>query len=280
MISPPELVPGEMPVEAERDVSRSHDRMLAEYGGDSPPAVDPAQADARSQYSLGSGPPGRQRARRLIRLALGDEVHCQRHRQCSFVWRRCAGMPVRGLVLAALSLLVLSACGYVKLLRPSVLRQLNPRVVTLANELPELDRANEAIVGQIYAKGGAAHAQPGDDGIMRMRVRVPNLQYLWEPAVIIMPRGGTLEIEFENLDQNQHIALMPNNGGRKVLHMYAGERGRMRIELDEPGMYWFGCPVENHVTRGMLGFILVKGDVPSGAKLDRPSQPRPRPSDS
>lgn len=38
---------------------------------------------------------------------------------------------------------------------------------------------------------------------------------------------------------------------------------------------WFGCPVANHVGRGMLGLILVRGDVPAIAKLDCPEQLRP-----
>jgi hypothetical protein len=36
----------------------------------------------------------------------------------------------------------LSACDYASLLRPSVLEQLNPRVVRLVNDLPEVDDPN------------------------------------------------------------------------------------------------------------------------------------------
>jgi hypothetical protein len=107
-------------------------------------------------------------------------------------------------VLIALALVV-AGCGYVRMLRPSVLKPLNPRVVELVNELPELDHANKAVVGQLFAKGGLAHAVVGPDGVMPTRVRVPPLQYLWEPAVIVMPHGRPLEIEFDN---------MPNNGSR------------------------------------------------------------------
>ncbi len=53
-------------------------------------------------------------------------------------------------------------------------------------------------------------------------------------------------------------------------------RGRARIRLDQPGLYWFGCPVANHAPRGMLGFVFVRGEQPDEAKLDRPRQPRPR----
>ena len=33
----------------------------------------------------------------------------------------------------------------------------------------------------------------------------------------------------------------------------------MRLRLDQPGLYWFGCPVSNHAGRGMLGLIVVAG---------------------
>src|SRR5690349_919004 len=184
-------------------------------------------------------------------------------------------MRFRLYVVAIVPIVLLSACGYVKLFRPSVLKQLDPRMVELVNELPELDRANEAVVGQIFARGGLGHAKEGSDGVMRVRVKVPKLQYLWQPAIIVMPHGGDLELEFDNLDQNHHIAFMPNNGSRMLLDLHPEERGKIRVRLDAPGMYWFGCPVEDHVTRGMLGFILVKGDVPQDAQLDRPRQVRP-----
>lgn len=48
-----------------------------------------------------------------------------------------------------------------------------------------------------------------------------------------------------------------------------------QLNLDQPGFYWFGCPVGSHVGRGMLGFIIVKGETPEAARLDRPPQQRP-----
>jgi PQQ system protein len=50
---------------------------------------------------------------------------------------------------------------------------------------------------------------------------------------------------------------------------------RVRVHLSNPGLYSFSCPVSNHAGRGMFGVILVKGDVPPEARLDRPKQPRP-----
>ncbi|MGH7636644.1 MAG: MSMEG_3727 family PQQ-associated protein [Gemmatimonadaceae bacterium] len=174
------------------------------------------------------------------------------------------GMPV-----------LLGSCNYVRLLRPSVLKQLNPRVVRLVNELPATDEVNEGMIGRLFAHGGAADAKIGDDGVMRVSVRTPHDEYLWEPAVIIMPRGGELEIEFSNDDRQVHAAFLPSNGGRQLLQLPSHERGRARLRLDEPGYYFFGCPIMNHAGRGMLGFIIVKGAVEADARLDRPEQVRP-----
>jgi PQQ system protein len=170
---------------------------------------------------------------------------------------------------------VLSGCSYVGLLRPSVLQQLDPGVVALVNELPNLDHPNKAIVAKIYALGGLAHAQEGADGVLRAHVRAPLNEYIWQPAFIVMPREGELELTFENHDQHFHMALLPSNGDRRLLHLPIGEGGTARIRLDQPGMYWYGCPVANHAGRGMFGFILVYGETPQEARLDRPEQPRP-----
>jgi PQQ system protein len=179
--------------------------------------------------------------------------------------------------LVSLALTVsLTGCEYVRLLRPSVLKQLNPRVVRLVNELPETDEVNKALIGRLFAHGGAADARVGSDGVMRAHVRIPHDKYLWQPAIIIMPRGGELEIDFSNDDRQVHAAFLPSNGGRQLLTIPTKERGRARIRLDQPGYYFFGCPVMNHAGRGMLGFVFVKGDAAPEGALDRPPQPRRR----
>ncbi|MGK9171357.1 hypothetical protein KXR53_34030 [Inquilinus limosus] len=169
----------------------------------------------------------------------------------------------------------MASCEYAGLARPSVLSQLDPPVARLINELPELDTSNEATVAELYALGGLAHAEPGSDGVMRVDVEVPPHHMLWRPAVIVMPHGGPLELRFSNHDYTTHAAILPSNGGRQVLELPAQQGGRARIRLDQPGFYWFGCPVGNHVGRGMLGFIIVRGETPPEARLDRPPQPQP-----
>jgi PQQ system protein len=184
--------------------------------------------------------------------------------------RRSAGVALVG------ALTALAGCDYVRLLRPRVLKQLNPDVVRLVNYFPELDDPNEAILARLPGHGGLEYATPGSDGIMRVTVRAPVDQYIWYPSLIVMRRAGELELEFQNQDQSPHAAMLHTNGELEVLWLPAHTAGRARIRLDEPGLYTFTCPVANHGGRGMLGLILVEGDVPAEAKLDRPRQPRPR----
>ena len=97
--------------------------------------------------------------------------------------------PLVRRVSLGIAVLGLVGCGYVRLLRPSVLKQLNPNVVRLVNELPATDDVNEALIGRLFAHGGAADVTVGRDGVMRVDVRVPRDEYLWKPTVIIMPRA-------------------------------------------------------------------------------------------
>lgn len=172
-------------------------------------------------------------------------------------------------------LLLLTSCEYVRLLRPSVLKQLNPRVVRLVNELPNVDEPNKAIVARLFAHGGLSRAKLGNDGVFRDRIYVPKNQYIWYPAIITMDRGGELELEFSNDDVVTHAAFVPSDGDRQVLMLPVKQAGRVRVTLNNPGLYWFGCPISNHAGRGMLGLVIVKGEVPAEAKLDRPQQRRP-----
>ena len=185
---------------------------------------------------------------------------------------KCSALaPLLALPLAA----SLSSCDYVRLLRPSVLKQLNPRVVALVNELPALDRPNEATIARLPGHGGLARAAVGADGVMRATVRVPDDQFIWEPAIVVAPRGGALELTFQNDDHRAHAVMIEGSDGEQLLDLPTHSAGAVRVRLDQPGLYKFTCPVANHGTRGMLGLILVAGEVPAEARLDRPKQRRP-----
>lgn len=173
------------------------------------------------------------------------------------------------------SAVALSGCDYVRLLRPSVLKQLNPRVVRLVNELPAVGEPNKEIVARLFAHGGLEHAKDGADGVMRAPIRVPEGQLMWYPSIVVMDHAGELELTFSNEDDGTHMAFLPNDGERVVAVLPRHQGATARIHLSQPGLYWFGCPIANHAGRGMLGLVLVKGDTPEEARLDRPAQERP-----
>jgi PQQ system protein len=185
--------------------------------------------------------------------------------------RRSAGSALLMLLTAS----ILSSCEYLRLLRPSVLKQLNPDVVRLVNELPAVDDPNGRVVARLFAHGGLSHARLGSDGVYRDVVTIPENQFIWRPAIIHMPQGGELEIEVHNTDQTLHAIFAPSNPDRQAMMLPMHTAGRVRVRLDQPGLYWFGCPISNHAGRGMLGLIMVGGEVPAEAKLDRPRQRRP-----
>ena len=99
-------------------------------------------------------------------------------------------------LIVASAITLLSGCEYVRLLRPSVLKQLNPDVARMVNELPNVDRQNEEIIGRLFVHGGLSHAKEGQDGVMRDEIRIPEDQLIWKPAIIVMPHAGELEIEY------------------------------------------------------------------------------------
>ncbi len=178
--------------------------------------------------------------------------------------------------LALLTLCMLpTGCEYLKLLRPTVLEQVDPDVARLVNYLPAVDDPNEAILGRLFAHGGLSHAERGDDGVLRDVIRIPEDEFIWKPAIIVMDGPGVIELEFQNEDRHNHAAYLPHDADRQNLALPRHSAGRARMELDHPGLYWFGCPVANHAGRGMLGVIIVEGEVPQEARLDRPRQPRP-----
>lgn len=188
--------------------------------------------------------------------------------------RRRVRPPATAALLLVL-LLPLAACQHVQMLRPAVLSQLDRDVAALVNYLPEIDHPNEATLGRLIGTGGLVRAEDDGDGTLRARVRIPPRQLIWKPSVVVMPRGGTLELVFSNEDEETHQALLPSDGGKELLTVLPRTAGVARIELRRPGLYSFGCPVANHSGRGMIGLIVVEGDVPEEARPDRPPQPRP-----
>jgi PQQ system protein len=141
--------------------------------------------------------------------------------------------------------------------------------------LPELIKQNGATLGRLLARGNVGHAEEGAGGRMHAQVRIPVDELAWDPAVLVMPHGGELELELINDDMNTHCALLPSNGDSQFIWLVNYSRGTATLRLDGPGYYWYGSPTGNDEGRGLTGAIVVMGDVPEEARLDRPKQPRP-----
>lgn len=143
-------------------------------------------------------------------------------------------------------------------------------------DVPGLDKQNGATLGRVLGFGSTVgHAEEGPEGRMRASVRIPPDELVWEPRIIVMPHGGTLDLELTNDDDNTHCALLPSNGDRQFIWLVNQSRGRATLNLDGPGYYWFSSPTGNDEGRGLTGVIVVMGDTPAEARLDRPAQPRP-----
>ncbi len=138
-----------------------------------------------------------------------------------------------------------------------------------------LDTQNKATLGRVLATGTIGRAEEGSDGRMHARIRIPPDELVWEPSVLVLPHGGDLDLELVNDDLNTHCALLPSNGDSQFIWLVNHSRGTATVNLDGPGYYWFGSPTGNDEGRGLTGAIVVMGDAPPEARLDRPQQPRP-----
>jgi PQQ system protein len=153
--------------------------------------------------------------------------------------------------------------------------------MTRAQERPDLlrelglDKQNHAALGRVLGTGNIAEATERADGTMEATIRIKEDELCWDPAILVMPHGGDIDLEIINDDKNTHCALLPSNGDRKFIWLVNHSKGRATLNLDGPGYYWYSSPTGNDEGRGLTGAIVVLGDVPPEARLDRPPQPRP-----
>ena len=142
-------------------------------------------------------------------------------------------------------------------------------------ELQGLAKQNGATIGRLLANGNLGHAEERSGGRMHAEIRIPQDQLVFDPAVLVLPHGGEVELEIFNDDDNTHCALLPSNGDSQFIWLVNQSRGTATLNLDGPGYYWYSSPTGNDEGRGLTGAIVVMGDVPQEALLDRPKQPRP-----
>jgi PQQ system protein len=138
-----------------------------------------------------------------------------------------------------------------------------------------LDQQNGATLGRMLGRGRVGEAEEGSDGVMRATIRIPEDELVYDPGILVLPHGGEVELELINDDKNTHCAVMPCNGDYKFIWLVNHSRGIANLTLDGPGYYWYGSRTGNDEGRGLTGAIVVQGDAPEEARLDRPPQPRP-----
>jgi PQQ system protein len=138
-----------------------------------------------------------------------------------------------------------------------------------------LDTQNKATIGRVLGTGKIGRAQEGPDGRMSATIRIGPDELVFEPSVLVLPHGGDLDLELINDDMNTHCALLPSNGDSQFIWLVNHSRGTATLNLDGPGYYWYSSPTGNDEGRGLTGAIVVMGDTPPEARLDRPTQPRP-----
>lgn len=137
-----------------------------------------------------------------------------------------------------------------------------------------LDKQNKASIGRVLSTGNIAEATERADGTMEATIRITEDEGIWDPAILVLPHGGDLELTVINDDTNTHSCLLPSNGDRKFLWLLNGSIGRAKLNLDGPGYYWYSSPGGNDEGRGLTAAIVVRGEVPPEARLDRPTQLR------
>jgi PQQ system protein len=138
-----------------------------------------------------------------------------------------------------------------------------------------LNAQNKASIGRILGTGSIARATERADGTMEATLTIGEDTGGWEPSILVMPHGGVIELTVINDDKNTHSALFPSNGDKQFLGLLNHSKGRATLTLDGPGYYWYSSPGGNDDGRGLTAAIVVLGEVPPEARLDRPDQPRP-----
>jgi PQQ system protein len=141
--------------------------------------------------------------------------------------------------------------------------------------LAKLGKQNGTTLGRVLGSGKQGVADEGRGGKMTATIRIPEDELVFEPGVLVMPHAGTLELTLINDDKNTHCAVLPSNGDSQFIWLVNHSKGTARLELDGPGYYWYGSTTGNDEGRGLTGAIVVGGDTPKEAKLDRPPQPQP-----
>jgi PQQ system protein len=84
-------------------------------------------------------------------------------------------------------------------------------------DVASLNRQNGIALGRVLGSGTVAEAEEAPDGKMTGTIRIPEDELVYEPGILVMLHGGTIELTIINDDKNTHCAVMPSNGDTQFL---------------------------------------------------------------
>lgn len=89
----------------------------------------------------------------------------------------------------------------------------------------------------------------------------------WSDTKIPMRAGVPIRLIVNNLDPSSFHGLhIRGPDGLVQFPLPQGDQWVTTLMFDQPGEYYFYCPVSNHEKRGMYGRFIVSGGVPGGTK--------------
>ena len=126
------------------------------------------------------------------------------------------------------------------------------------------------------SSAGAPSARPRRDRTGRCvaTVRIPEDELVFEPGIIVIPHGGELELTLINDDKNTHCAVLPSNGDYQFIWLVNHSKGS-KPHARRARLLLVRLRTGNDEGRGLTAAIVVQGDAPGEAKIDRPPQPQP-----
>src|SRR5690625_6606504 len=93
-----------------------------------------------------------------------------------------------------------------------------------------LDGQNRTPLGRLLGTGSSGYAEKGADGKLRGTVQIPVDELCWEPAILILPHGGELELTLINHDKNTHCAVLPSNGDDQFIWLVRSEEHTSELQ--------------------------------------------------
>src|ERR1700684_1521009 len=92
------------------------------------------------------------------------------------------------------------------------------KATRIADE-PGLAKQNGTTIRRVFGTGNIVHAEEQSDGTMHATIRINEDELILDPGILILPHGGTLNLDVYNDDKNTHCAVFPSNGHHQFIWM-------------------------------------------------------------